>query len=74
MFLANFEPFSHNVTHLSIYIEGPNVFTRNNYVKPEITIQEEVLIMNWVFTFQPLLPMTSLRNTLPRNPSSRAQP
>jgi hypothetical protein len=43
MFLANFEDYSHKVTHLSIYIEGPNVFTRNNYVKPEITIQEEVL-------------------------------
>jgi hypothetical protein len=43
MFLANFEEYSRNVTHLSIYIEGANVFTRNNYVRPEITIQEEVL-------------------------------
>lgn len=43
MFLANFEDYSHKVNHLSIHIEGPNVFTRNNYVKPEITVQEEVL-------------------------------
>ena len=43
MFLADFERYSHNVDHLSIHLEGSYVFTRNNYVKPEITVQEEVL-------------------------------
>ncbi|KAI4728281.1 hypothetical protein E4T49_03956 [Aureobasidium sp. EXF-10728] len=42
LFLATFAPLCKNVIHLSIYIKGTNLFTRHNYVKPEITIQEEV--------------------------------
>lgn len=43
LFLATFKPLSQKVTHLSIHIKGNFVFTRYNYVKPEMSVQEEVL-------------------------------
>lgn len=43
LFLATFKPLSQKVAHLSIHIKGNILFTRHNYVKPEIHINEEVL-------------------------------
>ncbi|TIA44049.1 hypothetical protein D6C83_06038 [Aureobasidium pullulans] len=37
MFLRDFERLSHNVKHLTITIKGNTLFTRYNYVKPDVT-------------------------------------
>ncbi|KAI5196239.1 hypothetical protein E4T39_07867 [Aureobasidium subglaciale] len=43
LFLATFAPLSQNVTHLVIHIKGNTIFTRNNYVKPQLHTYEEVI-------------------------------
>ncbi|KAI5244890.1 hypothetical protein E4T43_03557 [Aureobasidium subglaciale] len=43
LFLATFAPLSQKVTHLVIHIKGNTIFTRNNYIKPQLHTYEEII-------------------------------
>lgn len=43
MFFRTFAPLSANLNHLTIIIRGNVLFTRNNYIKPQVFYSEEVV-------------------------------